>query len=774
MHMFGKKKTAPKIKIPSSVLKKEAHKIAKKMMDQETQKEKKRILREKAQAKAKLKLQKHRENQENWEPLIDDHLKREIWGGGWIFFGILLGGLLFWHETNFTAFLATKIMDIFGVGAYTLPIIAISIGTYLIKEEESFFPPIRVFCLALVFTSLLGFVHLFVEAEESLSRADQFGGAIGFALSIFPRQFLGDFLAGLLMIGLFWICAMIGFSLRLSDIRQFFSSKDQPEETETSNNRQKTKKRANEIEPEKESLSDKERFQNEVEIIDSTKKIKAEANQTIQLDSEDDEFTQAKNRDLSGVWVPPSLDLLKDDIATIHVDENAIRKKAEIIREKLEQFGILVDMKSVHVGPTVTQFTLEPSAGIKLTKITALKNDLALALAAKNLRIEAPIPGKSLVGIEIPNEDRAIVGMRELLESETWQESDEPLTLCLGRDVSGKPSLMDLAKMPHLLIAGKTGSGKSVAMNAFLSSLLWRNAPDKLKLILIDPKRVELSMYNKLPHLLTPVITEPEKAVSALAWAVAEMNKRYRMFEKARCRNIAEYNEKFPENPEPLIVIVIDELADLMMVAGKDVEAAICRIAQLARAIGMHLIVATQRPSVDVVTGLIKANLPARIAFKVSSGIDSRTILDAVGAEDLLGFGDMLSLDGNSGIVTRIQGLFISNQEVERLTNHIKLQFPEMISNDAITNQSIEGMAKGGVLTAGIETKEIKDEDLDELFQEAVEVVLDNKKASASFLQRRLEIGYARAARILDQMESKGIIGPSKGAKAREIFGIQE
>jgi S-DNA-T family DNA segregation ATPase FtsK/SpoIIIE len=288
---------------------------------------------------------------------------------------------------------------------------------------------------------------------------------------------------------------------------------------------------------------------------------------------------------------------------------------------------------------------------------------------------------------------------------------------------------------------------------------------------LIDPKRVELKRYDKLPHLLTPVITEPEKSVSALAWAVAEMNRRYKKLSEHGVVNLSEYNEKFPDAKEPYIVIVIDELADLMMVAGKDVEAAVCRIAQMARAVGMHLMVATQRPSVDVVTGLIKANLPARIAFRVSSGIDSRTIIDGIGAEDLLGMGDMLSLDGNSGRLTRIQGIYITNNEVERLTNHFKLQFPESIANDEITNQSIEGMAKGGVLTAGIASHRTTDADLDEKFETAVQIVIENNKASASFLQRRLEIGYARAARILDQMEERNIIGPSRGAKAREVYG---
>jgi S-DNA-T family DNA segregation ATPase FtsK/SpoIIIE len=520
------------------------------------------------------------------------------------------------------------------------------------------------------------------------------------------------------------------------------------------------------------ALTTPNRFKNELEIVDSTgQKSKHKHSKTVEL-TEVDEFTIAKNRILKGKWTPPGLDILKEAESTIVVNEKALRTKAEQIREKFEQFGIDVSMKSVHVGPTVTQFTLEPAPGVKLTKITALKSDLALTLAAASLRIEAPIRGKSLVGIEIPNEKRALVGMREILESGVWTKQKAQIKLAVGRDVAGKPQAVDLAKMPHLLIAGKTGSGKSVAMNAFLCSLLWNNPPEDLRLILVDPKRVELKPYDKLPHLLTPVIVEPEKCVSALAWAVAEMNRRYRMLSEKGVRNISEYNAKHPNDKEPFIVIVIDELADLMMVAGKDVEAAICRIAQMARAVGMHLLVATQRPSVDVITGLIKANLPSRIAFKVSSGIDSRTIIDGIGAEDLLGFGDMLYLDGNSGGLTRMQGIYVSNEEVERITNHIKLQFPEMIANDEITNQSIEGMAKGGVLTAG--QINVKDEDLDAKFEEAVNTVMETGKASASFLQRRLEIGYARAARILDQMESKGIIGPAKGAKARDVYGRPE
>lgn len=771
-----KRKATPKVKIPSSVLKKEAQKIAKKMIEQEQQKEKKKLLREKAKEKAQIKIERQKRNEEAWDRLVDDSMKREIWAGLWFFIALLFLALLASKDGDVTQNIYAGVKHILGIGIYLAPAFCTGIGLLLFRHKSLLFPPGRIIALLIFFASILGFANLFIPLQESLDRAHSFGGALGFAIGYFPRHFLGTFLSGVILLGIFWFSGMIGLSLRLSDI---FSLTD-PDLDDDAPKKQTLPKNDNKKNPqvlEKTPERTPKHFHNDLEIIDSTKKglAKEKAQKTIDVSKkeDDDAFTQAKNQPLSGTWEPPSLDILKDDIATIKVDESQIRKKAEVIREKLEQFGINVDMKSVHVGPTVTQFTLQPSAGIKLTKITALKSDLALALAAKNLRIEAPIPGKAVVGIEIPNDDRAVVGMREILESEAWEENESPLTLAMGRDVAGKPMVVDLARMPHLLIAGKTGSGKSVAMNAFLCSLLWKNAPDKLKLILVDPKRVELSMYNKLPHLLTPVITEPEKCVSALAWAVAEMNRRYKMFEKSHCRNIAEYNEKFPDQKEPFIVIIIDELADLMMVAGKDVEAAICRIAQLARAVGMHLIVATQRPSVDVVTGLIKANLPARIAFKVSSGIDSRTILDTVGAEDLLGFGDMLYLDGNNGLITRSQGLLISNEEVERLTNSIKLQFPEMVANDEITNQSIDGMAKGGVLTAGVKD-DVKDEDLDDRYKEAVAIVLETGKASASFLQRHLEVGYARAARLLDQMESKGVVGPSRGAKPREVFGQPE
>lgn len=761
------RKTAPSVKIPASVLRREAQKAAKKMITAEKKKEKLRAAREKAKAKTKGQIEKRKMRKEQTAELFDDHLQRELWASGWIILGILLI-TLFFSQAQISLAITHGFFWLMGMGAWAFPFISVLIGIFLLSKREFEFFPLRIMALLGAGVALLGLINLFVLQADSLSLAHEYGGTIGFTIGFFPREFLGTSVTAVLLLGLLWLCITIGFNIRWS---QFFLSEEEKESNKEKKVSEKREKTISKKEGKREVS--KTRFANDLEIVDTTRShdLKKQKNK-IQLE-ERDELTEAKNRMIEGQWESPSIELLNKQVSTITVNEKKLRDDAEKIREKLEQFGIDVTMKSVHVGPTVTQFTLEPAPGVKLTKITGLKNDLALTLAAESIRIEAPIRGKSLVGIEIPNKKRAIVGMREIIESESWIEEKSLLKLAVGRDVAGKPIVIDLAKMPHLLIAGKTGSGKSVGMNAFLCSLLWNNPPSDLRLILIDPKRVELKRYDKLPHLLTPVIVEPEKSVSALAWAVAEMNRRYKMLSEASVVNLDQYNEKFTDKKEPKIVIVIDELADLMMVAGKDVEAAVVRIAQLARAVGMHLIIATQRPSVDVVTGLIKANLPARIAFRVSSQIDSRTIIDGMGAESLLGLGDMLSLDGNSGALTRVQGIYISNEEVSRIANYIKLQFPEMIVNDEVTKQSIEGMAKGGVLTVGTQ-QDVSDEKLDALFEDAVNLVLETGKASASFLQRRLEVGYARAARILDQMEGRGIIGPSRGSKAREIYGRQE
>lgn len=467
-------------------------------------------------------------------------------------------------------------------------------------------------------------------------------------------------------------------------------------------------------------------------------------------------------------WEFPSLDLLDNPDIEVKIDDSYLRENARKIEDKLEQFGVIVKVKDVKVGPTVMQYSLQPAEDVKLSKITSLRDDLKLALAAESLRIEAPIPGKSYVGIEMPNEKRSYVRLKELLLADSFYSLKTNLRTPLGKDVSGTPIVADLASMPHLLIAGQTGSGKSMGVNSIIVSLLYQNSPKELRLILIDPKRVELKVYNHIPHLLTPVITEVDKAVNALKWCVTEMMRRYHELEQVGARNLAEFNAKLSkESKMPQIVCVIDELAELMMTGDKKaIEGYICRIAQLARAVGMHLIVATQRPSVDVITGLIKANIPARIAYRVSSLVDSRTILDTMGAEDLLGKGDMLFMAGNGSDPKRIQGVFTPTEEIERVINAIKLS-PNDTTDiqyvDEVTSPSEDSTLKGSMFEGA-------DMDEDSLLKEAIDVLRSTGKASTSLLQRRLKIGYSRAARMLDELEERGIVGPAEGSKPRKVY----
>ena len=432
-----------------------------------------------------------------------------------------------------------------------------------------------------------------------------------------------------------------------------------------------------------------------------------------------------------------------------------------VIQRTLETFGIPVDMGEVSVGPTVTQFTFKPAEGIKLNRITALHNDLALALAAHPIRIEAPIPGKSLVGVEVPNQNVALVGLRELLEAREWRDRKSPLNFALGRDVSGKPWLGDICKMPHLLVAGATGSGKSVCLNAIIMSLLFSNGPDDLKVILVDPKRVEFPVYNGIPHLITPVITDIEKTINAMKWAVRQMNQRFDLLSKLNARDIATYNQRSKEKL-PYIVMIIDELADLMVSNKQEVESQVVRLAQMSRAVGIHLILATQRPSVDVITGLIKANIPARIAFSVASLMDSRTILDQSGAEKLIGRGDMLFSTAEMSSPRRIQGVFVADDEINRVVEYLKSKYEPADYDPEVTERSKSQTS----FLSGISDNE----DNDPLLEDAKEEIIRAGKASASLLQRRLKVGYARAARLLDLLESEGFIGPSDGAKPREIL----
>ncbi|MDO4712918.1 MAG: DNA translocase FtsK 4TM domain-containing protein [Candidatus Saccharibacteria bacterium] len=479
-------------------------------------------------------------------------------------------------------------------------------------------------------------------------------------------------------------------------------------------------------------------------------------------------------------WQPPSMDLLEKKQSP--ADAGDIRQNAQIIHDTLAEFNIEVEMEDANIGPKVTQYTLRPPSGVKLTRITALETNIALNLAAQSLRIEAPIPGQKAVGIEVPNRRAADVRLFGVLDSKQWKGAREPLSFAIGKDISGQAVVGELNKMPHLLIAGQTGSGKSVMINTLLTSLLYRNSPSDMKLILVDPKQVEMAPYEDIPHLLTPVITEPEKTISALKWAVNEMERRYRLLAAEKIRDIRGYNQKIKaagtkipvadeqgiiqqheEGAMPYIVIVIDELADLMMVAARDVEALIVRLAQKARAVGIHLVLATQRPSVDVITGLIKANIPARIGFTVASQVDSRTILDQIGAEKLLGQGDMLLYTPSMSKPKRIQGAWVTDGEVNKITDHLRMQSAPQY-NDEVVAQPVQLNGKGGVMV------DMGSELGDDLFQDAVRVVVESRKASTSYLQRRLKIGYGRASRIIDEMEEQGIVGPADGSRPRDVL----
>ncbi len=501
----------------------------------------------------------------------------------------------------------------------------------------------------------------------------------------------------------------------------------------------------------------------------------------------------------------PSIELLnKVDKKTGDNGKKIVLKNASLLEKTLSDFGVEAKVNQVTVGPTITRYEIQPSPGVKVSKIVNLTDDIALSLAAKSIRIEAPIPGKSAIGIEVPNEESQMVGLRDVLDSDEFKKFNSPLAMALGKDISGKPIIADMSKMPHLLIAGSTGSGKSVCVNTLINSILYKAKPDEVKFLLIDPKVVELANYNGIPHLLIPVVTDPKKAANALNWAVVEMNRRYKLFADNQVKDITSYNEKCEEKL-PKIVIIIDELADLMMVSSNDVEDYICRLAQMARAAGMHLIVATQRPSVDVITGVIKANIPSRIAFAVSSQTDSRTILDMGGAEKLLGKGDMLFYPLGAAKPVRLQGAFISENESEKVIEFVKGQINEeikyeeeimdTISKATIAKSSDEDdlafisenesekvieFVKGQINEEIKYEEEIMDtiskatiaksSDEDDLLSEAIEFVVESGQGSASMLQRKFKIGFNRAARLIDSMEERGIVGQSEGSKPRKVL----
>ncbi len=636
--------------------------------------------------------------------------------------------------------------------------------------------------LVVCLLSFLGIMHMGVPVEEIGPRQQELAGAVGFMVVLPFKLFLSSAVGYTVLSAAFLIGLFLAFEPDLTWVSELFSSGNhRPMEKKQRASRAQT------------AVEDEDEDHLQMDLVEDADDLEEEAELNIvrpeyaqrMMKNKAEKLIKEKMKRRADIlemkdtrfeeWTFPALDLLDDSQTKVSVDDKELKMQARRIEEKLKEFGIEVKVRDARPGPTVTQFTLQPEEGVRLSSIGNLKDDLSLALAAQSLRIEAPIPGKSLVGIEMPNSKRTMVHLREILESTQFHENESALALPLGRDVSGESIVASLEDMPHLLIAGATGSGKSVCMNVILTSLLYQNAPHELKFILIDPKRVELMPYNGIPHLLTPVITESDKALQALRWAVAEMGRRLHRFSEQGARNITEYNEKQTDeaNLLPRIVVVVDELADLMMRQFKrDTETMIVRIAQMARAVGMHLIIATQRPSVDVITGLIKANIPTRIAFRVVSSVDSRTIIDSIGAEDLLGKGDMLYMTANTAKPVRVQGIFISTKEIERVMNAVKIAGGGRITEQIGLAEDDEDTAHDDTVLGSSHQIDLSADDNggDDLFFDAVRVVQASGKASASLLQRQLKVGYARAARLLDIMEEKGICGPADGAKPRKVY----
>lgn len=662
-----------------------------------------------------------------------------------------------------------------GWAVYIVPVVGLYVAVRIFGAENNRLPAVMKFASILIVIWFSGLFGLFREKG-----APSTGGVVGDGLNSVVLSLVNIPVGIFIYILLIAITLLFVLQLRFSDIAAMFKTAvASNEKAENEANVQVMRKAAEDDHGKMDDFKlnegvptvsqDDSKQSAKLKIKPQAKKAEADR---------DDKMAMLAVSDPN--WQFPSLDLLEKKEAP--ADAGDIKQNARIIQDTLREFNINVDMEGANIGPKVTQYTLRPPAGIKLSKITALETNIALNLAASSLRMEAPIPGKKAVGIEVPNKKAADVRIRSILESAEWRRRKEPLSFAIGKDISGLPFVGELNKMPHLLVAGQTGSGKSVMINTLLSSLLYRNAPSDMKLILVDPKQVEMAPYQDIPHLLTPVIVEPEKTMSALKWAVNEMERRYSLLAEERVRDIKTYNERakakgkkigvsdekgnvqqVDEGTMPYIVIVIDEMADLMMVAKRDVEGLIVRLAQKARAVGIHLVLATQRPSVDVITGLIKANVPARIAFTVASQTDSQTILDQAGAEKLLGQGDMLIKTASMPKPKRIQGAWVMDSEVNKITDQLRMQAPPQY-NDEIVSQPVQLNGKGGVVM------DFGSNGSDDMFKDAVRVVVEMRKASTSLLQRKLRIGYSRAARIIEEMEEQGIIGPADGSRPREVL----
>ena len=679
----------------------------------------------------------------------------------------------------------TLSFSLMGLGAYIFPLLLLIIGLSFVLPKLKEKHKKIIICTSLIFLSFLIIfdgvnpLHLaFIERIKNsieLSKIAKGGGIVGSFFGFILYSLFGAIGTYIVLSVLILINLLVLANIDLKELISLFKA----EIKKISNNIEKkikinnskvnssdsnTKKiKSNNIK----SNSKRSNINDDIKILDyrsaDLKKLKEELGENIAIDIEKEVKLKGNQTSIFD-YQPPSLDLLKSPVVTEDdEDEKQVRKNAKLIKETMKNFNIDAKVIQINKGPTITCYELQPAPGIRLSKIVSLADNISLSLASSDIRIEAPIPGKAAVGIEVPNKIKSNVLLKELLLSERYKNIDSKIPLALGKNVSGEVIVSSIDKMPHLLIAGATGSGKSVCINTIIMNILYKSSPEDVKLLLIDPKVVELNIYNGIPHLLIPVVTDAKKASFALNWAVEEMEKRYKTFAENNVRDIHSYNKKYKDDKEnklPMIVIIIDELADLMMVAALEIEDYICRLAQMARAAGMYLIVATQRPSVDVITGTIKANIPSRISFAVSSQIDSRTILDMGGAEKLLGKGDMLFYPSFYSKPTRLQGAFISDSEVEAVVNSLKKDYQSEYDEDVI--EIVQNK------------KELDLDDSDELLADAIKLIVDEGQASISFLQRKLKIGYARAARIVDQMEERSIVGGFEGSKPRKVLITKE
>jgi S-DNA-T family DNA segregation ATPase FtsK/SpoIIIE len=721
----------------------------------------------------KEKRKRKKQKDEGSDSVSERSVSGEALRGVGAIFLIALAGFLVLAKTGsggaVGSFLYAWLSWLLGVGYFLLPLSLALLAIIVLRSFEKHFGAVQLASMLVFLLGGLGLVSLAFPND---------GGIVGAGIS-HPLVSAVDTPATVIFLSAFIIASLIvAFDVNLSDLYRFikdlFVGKPDEEAGEEEADVEDVPVTGL---PEEEAESGEEPEQEEEEkkpiVSKFFEKKEAPAVEGFPIIASTD-----------SPYVPPPVSILAKNKGKPEVGD--VKANMNIIKRTLQNFGISVEMDEASIGPTVTRYAMKPAEGVRLSKIVALQSNLELALAASPVRIEAPIPGKSLVGIEVPNIARTTLGLAPLVSDDAFVASDKPLLVSLGRSITGQPHFADLARMPHMLVAGATGAGKSVAIHDFIVSLLYRCGPDRLRFIMVDPKRVELTLYNNIPHLLTPVITDAKKAILALKWLAKEMERRYNILETEAVRDISSYHqnvvapalEKHAKNPSekplpeamPYIVVVIDELADIMQAYPRELEAGIVRLAQMSRAVGIHLLLSTQRPSVKVITGLIKANIPARVALQVASGIDSRTILDTGGAEKLLGAGDMLFLSGEMSKPRRIQAPYISEREVKDVVSHVVKLNKAEIPSEIDFNEA--GKPSGGALDPIFASMEsVGDDEEDELYPQAKQTVIEAGKASTSYLQRKLGVGYARAAKLIDMLEERGVVGPADGAKPREVIG---